>query len=363
MGQQRSVVTIGALSRRAMVMGGAAGVAAFILGQSNPSASHANASGAFASRLLTTVAAKLSDERATLVFYDSSLNRQFQWRVAQAVDVECEGVRLLSIRLSFDSRTMRLRDRLVLIQGSVFHSAAPAEQHESGHQLEAAFEFALSPASASDVRIILPFDMSSLFPADALDGVYEPRAVIETETADGHQERWEDTLVSAEVVDAAAPYALTLNAGWDAVSANADDSLYYRAPVFLRVENEGPHASASGHELVLRSDVRHSSEPILYEGPDAEGAPLDALTHTVHGNERLTQISLSSIEAGASLVFVAEWPAHRLSSSTEGVIAALAEVTSGDRFPLNRTDSVWMSSYDTHTPSLPGADVVQLEEV
>lgn len=363
MNEQRSVVTKGAFSRRTMVMGGVAGVAAFVLGQSNPSASHANASGHFASRLFATVTARLSDERATLVFYDSSLSRQFRWRVAQAIDVQCEGVRLLSIRLSFDSRTMRLRDRLVLIQGSVFHSSAPVEQHESGHQLEAVFEFAMSPSSASDVRIILPFDMSSLFPADVLDGVYEPRVVIETETADGHQDRWEDTLASAEVVEAAVPYAVTLNAGWEAVSVSADDALYYRAPVLLRVENEGPHASAPGHELVLRSDARHSSEPILYEGPDAEGVSLDSVTHTIHGNERLTQISLPSIEAGASLIYFADWPTHQLSSRTEGIIAAFAEVTSGDGFPLNRTDSVWMSSHDTHTPSLPGADVVQLEEV
>ncbi|MGO1674169.1 MAG: hypothetical protein ACTHXV_09375 [Canibacter sp.] len=299
------------------------------------------------------------ESHTSVAFYDTSFALRTVWDVAQAIDLSCSDLTILRVAIEFDGRIFTVSDRLVLARAGVFHTVPPLSDSLAGHVRRMRFEVPLGASASDTIRILVPLRSSVAFPNDSVEGTHKPAISVDGIGFDGSVDNWSSSLLTHEVVEGVAPSALLLHSAWDVVSSSADGSLYYRAPLLSRVQNEGPYASSEGHVLQVRSDARYTGEPQFTD----EASVALLAQHTVAGNERTSTVQLPAIASGEAIAWSIGWPEAVLPAHPSGAVSATAEILLDEHHANNRTGPEQLESVSARASSLRGTDIALGEEI
>lgn len=308
------------MSRRLLIAGVcSAAIASVFVGASPPSrAAAASVRGMIA----------LDQGGANLVrFFSSDWTVAHSAQAVQQFTLSATDAEEVTLRFVADARLFEPSEKLAVLANGVPYLLAPTSSTVAASTVEMQFVLPLHVISRGELQVLRPLRVKDYFPNDNVDAPIDAVVHVRARFADGAIESETVSAWAVQSREDVAPFAVDASGIWATVSSSADALSVYRAPIFVRIEAQGPFAVPAGATLTITSDARMASAPSVTaraEGTSPALAALDfqAADDVQDGRSRLTTIDLPELPAGSTLILQLAWAEKVIPKRPTGVIGA-----------------------------------------
>lgn len=350
------------VSRRVLLISATGALAGFIAGAVAQPGTQAVAATGFTANLTG------SESSPSLRFYSAGWTALNTATVVQETVCAVSQVHSIVVTVVADGRIFAAAEKLILIESSSVRMIEAARVDLVGNTLTLTYHVSGLGERAGELRILTPLQSLVEYPNDHFDNAVNPTLSVLATYVDGSTGRESLPVWSLETVRGIAPFALTVAGAWATVSSNASENRVYRAPIAVRIMNEGPNPTPRGVTIFVASDPHVSGAPTVTRLDDGSEAALDVdpseEREAGRDGMRETAITVPVLEPGRRMTLQLAWPAVVLpdTASNAREAAIIVRDNANPRQP-NRTSERQYSVRDASLLQslLPTVDIARTE--
>lgn len=271
------------------------------------------------------------DAYTALTFFSNGYTRQNTWLLANFLDIP-RARRVTELTITFDNRLFALSSALIIQADEALLTIRSSSTTVTDLTTAVTYRIGDVVRRPTDVRILMPLSALPLYPADNVENAIVPLVSLRGRAA---RDASSASLITSTLIDGVQPWVVVASPSWSAVSAFADASVVYRAPVALRVVSGGPGAIPRGLTLRIETDATFCGDPVVAACLDAKGQALPEgsarIRSTTEGPVRSSWLVLGDeLAVGDERQVTLEWqPVELAAGATGGVTSRVAVESRG----------------------------------